>query len=271
MNAETGTARDERRAAALPAAAIVIPAYNEARTIADVVRRAAAQLPLVIVVDDGSTDGTAAMVEELPVVLLRNGANLGKAGSLRRGAAEAIRRGAQLVITLDGDGQHAPEDIALLLEAQPAAPGQIIIGARLHQRDRIPGARYWANRVANFWIALAAGYPVADTQSGFRLYPARIFNEARVRYERSHSFVFESEVLIEAARLGVRAVCVPVGVSYSDRARASHFRPVLDIARIVRMVAWRLITQRLPSILSLRRAPLPRPQNQPQINADKRS
>ena len=251
-------------------AAIVIPAYNEARTIGDVARRAAAQLPLVIVVDDGSTDGTAAMVEGLPVVLLRNETNLGKAASLRRGAVEALRRGAAVIVTLDGDGQHEPEDVPLLLEAHRTAPGHLIVGARLHQRDRIPGPRYWANRVANFWIGLAAGYPIADSQSGFRLYPACIFNEARVRCDRAHSFVFESEVLIEGARLGVRAICIPVGVTYSRRARASHFRPVLDIARIVRMVAWRLITQRLPSLLRLRRAPPPRQRNQPQINADKR-
>lgn len=268
MSADTDTPSGGLMMAGTPPAAIVIPAYNEARTIGDVAQRALVQLPLVIVVDDGSTDGTAAPLEGLPVVLLRNEANLGKAGSLRRGATEAMRRGAQLIITLDGDGQHAPEDIPLLLEAHRTAPGHIIIGARLHRRDRIPRSRYRANRVANFWISLAAGYPIADSQSGFRLYPARIFSQARVRYERAHSFVFESEVLIEAARLDARAVCVPVGVIYSDRARASHFRPVLDIARIVRMVAWRLITQRLPSLL--RRAPLSRRQNQPQINADKR-
>jgi hypothetical protein len=192
--------------------------------------------------------------------VLHNDANLGKAGSLRRGADEAIRRGAQLIVTLDGDGQHAPEDIPLLFAAHHASPGHVIVGARLHQRDRIPAPRYWANRVANFWIALAAGHPIADSQSGFRIYPAWIFNTARVCYDRTHSFVFESEVLIEAARLGAQSVCVPVGVTYSDRPRASHFRPVLDIARIARMVAWRLITQRLPSLLRLRRAPLPRRQ-----------
>ena len=239
-----------------PVAAVVIPAYNEARTIRNVARRAAAQLPLVIVIDDGSTDGTAAMVEDLPVVALRNDTNLGKAGSLRRGVDEAVRCGADLIVTLDGDGQHAPEDIPALLAASRASPGHIIIGARLHRREKIPARRYWANRIANFGIGLAAGYPIADSQSGFRVYPARIFSEARVRYDRAHSFVFESEVLIEAARLEAQAVCVPIGVTYSNRARASHFRPVLDIARIVRMLAWRLITQRMPTLLRLRRGPL---------------
>lgn len=245
---------------AIPVAAVVIPAYNEARTIRDVARRAAAQVPLVIVVNDHSTDGTAAQLEGLPVVALRNDVNLGKAGSLRRGADEALRRGADLIVTLDGDGQHAPEDIPVLLAACRGAPGHIIVGARLHQREKIPAPRYRANRIANFWVGLAAGYPIADSQSGFRVYPARIFSEAQVRYDRAHSFVFESEVLIEAARLGAAAVCVPVSVTYSDRARASYFRPVLDIARIVRMVAWRLLAHRLPSLAGLRRELLQRRQ-----------
>ncbi|HEX9184169.1 MAG TPA: glycosyltransferase family 2 protein [Burkholderiales bacterium] len=225
--------------------AVVIPAYNEAATIRDVAERARAQLPLVIVVDDGSTDGTAAALAGLDVVLLRNPANEGKAASLRRGADEALQRGAQVVVTLDGDGQHCPEDIPLLLGAWREAPDGIVIGSRLHRSSLIPKARYRANRVANFWISLAAGYPIADSQSGFRVYPARVLREARVRCDRAHSFVFESEILIEAARLGVQARCVPVQVVYGDRARASHFRPVLDIARIVRMVAWRLISQGL--------------------------
>jgi glycosyltransferase involved in cell wall biosynthesis len=212
-------------------------------------------VPLVIVVDDGSTDGTAAALAGLDVVLLRNAANLGKAASLRRGADEALQRGAQPVVTLDGDGQHCPEDIPLLLGAWRAAPECLVIGSRLHGRHLIPAARYWANRVANFWISLAAGYAIADSQSGFRVYPARLLREARVRCDRARCFVFESEILIEAARLGVRARSVPVQVVYGERARASHFRPVLDIARIVRMVAWRLLSQGLVQrAAALRRA-----------------
>jgi len=225
--------------------AIVIPAYNEARAIRDVAGRALAQAPLVIVVDDGSTDGTVAALEGLPVVVLRNDGNRGKAASLRNGADEAIKRGAGAIITLDGDGQHAPEDVPLLVAAHAAAPGRMVIGARLHAREEIPPARYWANRFANFWIGWAAGYPIADSQSGFRIYPAALFSQARVNYDEAHSFVFESEIVIEAARLGIYAKCVPISVSYSTGHRPSHFRPVVDIARIVRMVAWRLLARGL--------------------------
>jgi glycosyltransferase involved in cell wall biosynthesis len=235
--------------------AVVIPAYNEAASIRDVAQRARQLVELVIVVDDGSTDATVAALAGLDVVLLRNESNLGKAASLRRGADEAMRRGASAIVTLDGDGQHCPEDIPALMRAWREAPECIVIGSRLHQRELIPSARYRANRVANFWIGLASGYAIADSQSGFRVYPARLLREARVRCDRARSFVFESEILIEAARLGVRALCVPVQVVYSSRARASHFRPVLDIARIARMLAWRLLTQTLAQrAAALRRA-----------------
>jgi glycosyltransferase involved in cell wall biosynthesis len=236
-------------------AAVVIPAYNEAATVRDVAQRALQQAALVIVVDDGSCDGTAQGLEGLGAVVLRNEGNQGKAASLRRGADEAMRLGATAIVTLDGDGQHCPEDIPALMRAWHAAPDSIVIGSRLHERGKIPPVRYWANRFANSCIGIVAGYPIADSQSGFRVYPARVFGEARLRYDRAHSFVFESEVLIEAVRLGIRAHCVPVQVIYSDRARASHFRPVVDIARIARMLIWRLLTQGLAQrAAALRRA-----------------
>ncbi len=229
----------------LPSMAVVIPAFNEARTIRDVAQRALAQMTLVIVVDDGSMDGTASALEGLPVVVLRSEVNRGKAASLRVGADEAVRRGAGAIITLDGDAQHCPEDIPLLLEAHAGAPGCIVIGSRLHAKGAIPTARYRANRFANFWISWAAGYPIVDSQSGFRIYPVSLFARVRVNTGRASSFVFESQILIEAARLGVRAICVPVRTIYSTQARASHFRPIVDIARITRMVAWSLITRGL--------------------------
>lgn len=225
--------------------AVVIPAYNEKATLRHVAEGALAHASLVIVVDDGSTDGTADVVADLPVLVLRNARNEGKAASLWRGAHEALSRGAAAVCTIDGDAQHDPNDIPRLLDAHRDSPASIVIGSRLHSSAAIPRARYRANRIANFWIGWAAGYPVADSQSGFRVYPAELFQRARARHDLRASFVFESEIIIEAARLGVKAVSVPITVTYANPCRKSHFRPVVDIARIVRMVAGRLLARGL--------------------------
>jgi glycosyltransferase involved in cell wall biosynthesis len=225
--------------------AVVIPAYNEAATIRAVAQDALAQLPHVVVVDDGSIDGTSEALAGLAVTLLRNPRNRGKAAAMFIGAQAALRAGATAVLTIDGDGQHDPGDIPRLLRAAAASPGAIVIGSRLHAKAAIPKARYLANRFANFWIAWAAGQPIVDTQSGFRVYPAAVFRDLSVRHSRWASFVFESEVLIEASQAGVGVVCVPVTVSYANPARRSHFRPVADIAKIVVMVAGRLLRRGL--------------------------
>ena len=237
--------------------AVVIPALNEAATLRDVVSRALRQLERVIVVDDGSCDGTAAALDGLPAVVLRNSRTLGKAASLRRGMAFALDEGAYAVITLDGDGQHAPEDIPRLIAASQQNAGSIVIGARLHEHRNIPRSRYLANRFANFWIAWAAGYPLNDSQSGFRLYPAAVLRALHVADNKSCGFVFESEMLIDAARAGVKSVSIAIPAVYSTGARPSHFRPVIDILLITRMVAWKLLSRGLylPGLIrSLKRA-----------------
>ena len=247
---------------AVPGIAVVIPAYNEAATIRDIASRALAHADRVIVVDDGSTDDTARQLAGLPLTLLRNPHNMGKAASLWRGMQMAVEAGAQVVVTLDGDGQHCPEDIPPLRAAARAHPECIVIGSRLHEKDKIPKARYRANRFANFWIAWAAGYPIRDSQSGFRLYPAALLRRIRVGHDKNAGFVFESEVLIEAGRMGVRSVDVPIAAIYVSHARPSHFRPVADIALIVRMVAWKLLSRGmyLPGLVrSLRRPDTERP------------
>jgi glycosyltransferase involved in cell wall biosynthesis len=220
---------------------VVIPAYNEAATIRDVVERTLPHAPSVIVVDDGSTDDTPARVAGLPVTLLVNERNLGKAASIWRGAQTALDAGARSIVTIDGDGQHSPEDLRRIFHAAAQRPNAIVIGARLHARATIPRVRYFANRFANFWIAWAAGRPIADTQSGFRYYPAAVFRTLDVRHGRWSSFVFESEVLIAASRAGIDVVCVPISVSYANPARASHLHPVADIAKIALMLTCRLI------------------------------
>lgn len=222
---------------------IVIPAFNEARTIRALAQAALSVCPRVIVVDDASVDATAEQLQDLPVALLRHEVNRGKAASLRTAFEHALAHDAACVIALDGDGQHDPGDAELLLGAWRSQPGRIVIGSRLHDRQHFPPARYYANRFACFWIAWAAGHPIADSQSGFRVYPQAVLRIALGSRVRSQRFTFESEILIEAARQGHRTIAVAIPGRYPRNARPSHFRPVLDIAKIVVMVAGRLLRQ----------------------------
>ncbi|UCE90499.1 MAG: glycosyltransferase [Pseudomonadota bacterium] len=224
---------------------VVIPAYNEVRTIRDVAARARAMCELVFVVDDGSKDGTVAALQDLDVTVIRQNANGGKGAALWRGMQAAVATGADAVITLDADGQHCPEDIPRFVEAWKAQPDRIIVGARLADKESFPTQRYYANRIANFWIAWAAGYPISDSQSGFRLYPAALLRQLRFRVSRQKGFVFESEILIKAARCGFRSTPIPIAAVYAQGARPSYFRSFRDIAFITRMVAWSLISHGL--------------------------
>lgn len=224
--------------------AVVIPAYNEAATIRDLVERTLRLCPQVIVVDDGSEDGTAPALDGLPVQVLRHPQNQGKAASLWRGLQAARASGVELIVTLDGDGQHAPEDIPRLLAAAHRHPGSLVIGARLADRSAIPWLRYVANRAAVFWLSWACGQRLTDSQSGFRVYPAALFQGLSIVHDRVHGFVFESEILIEAARRGHRIAMVPIAAVYHAGARASHYRHI-DTLRIVRMIAWKLLSRGL--------------------------
>lgn len=225
--------------------AIIIPAYNEAATIRDIATRSLAICPRVIVIDDGSGDDTSAELDGLPVHLIQHSQNLGKAASLWDGIRKARSLGATYLVTLDGDGQHAPEDIPRLMAQISAYPDHIIIGARLADKSAIPAKRYYANRIANFWLAWAAGYPLSDSQSGFRVYPARLFDNLKISISRRSSFVFESEILIRAAQRGIYSTAVAIPAVYTEQARPSHFRGVRDISLITLMVARSLFARGL--------------------------
>jgi glycosyltransferase involved in cell wall biosynthesis len=222
---------------------VVIPAYNEAETVRDVAIRARQQCPNVIVVDDASSDGTDQVLAGLDVTVLRNELNCGKAGSLVRGFDHALAHEAAGVITLDADGQHAPEEISAFIERSLEDPNGFFIGARRRDQRRASFWRYAANRIADFWIGWAAGRPIEDSQSGFRLYPAHLLRAIKIPYGPERSFVYESEILIEAARQGFALGNVVVSVSPRVAPSPSHFRPILDIMRIVRMVAWKLVSR----------------------------
>ena len=224
---------------------VLIPAYNEAPTVREVAARARRYCAHVMVVDDGSTDGTLEALAGLDIILLRNEQNRGKGDSLARGFQEALTQGAVGVITLDADGQHAPEEIPSFIAATLENLEAFVIGARRSLQRKSSSWRYLANRIADFWISWAAGRPIEDSQSGFRFYPARLLRDLTLKHGRQQSFVFESEVMIEAARRGVRFVFIPIGVAPRVGARTSHFRPVVDIVRITKMIALKLLSRGL--------------------------
>jgi glycosyltransferase involved in cell wall biosynthesis len=222
---------------------IVIPAYNEEGTIRDVVKRALKQCKSVIVVDDGSTDNTVEELNNLPIHLIKHATNKGKAMSLWDGFQLALKNKNDFIITLDGDAQHAPEDIDLLINKRKKHKKHIIIGARLADKDSIPAKRYYANKIANFWIAWASGYPISDSQSGFRLYPSMLFKDLKISISKNNGFVFESEVIIKAAQVGIYSHSVPIPAVYREDARPSHFQGVRDITLITLMVGKSLISR----------------------------
>ena len=222
--------------------AVVIPALNEALRIRGVVESALAHCANVIVVDDGSEDGTADHIADLPVTVLRHARRMGKGASLRAGFAEALRREYHAIITMDGDGQHAADDIPRLLDAGNRHPGHIVIGARLRKRALQPTYRRIANEFGDWGIAWGTGYQIADTQSGQRLYPAE---GAALGDVPGEDFVFEAQILISAAQqLGTRCVSIPIESRYQcedsvEAFRASHFKPVRDFGRIT----WHIVAQ----------------------------
>ena len=229
----------EMKARGAGTAFVVIPALNEERAIRAVVVDALAQCANVVVVDDGSSDGTSAAIADLAVERIRHAQPLGKARALQDGFRRALELGASGVLTMDGDGQHAGADLPRLLAAAARYPDHIVIGARLLERDAQPGKNRFGNAQADWWVSWACGQRIVDSQSGQRYYPRKVLQLA---IEMTHQgFVFESAILIEAARRGIPTLSVPIAASYAEGRRASHFKPFRDVTKITRMIAWRLL------------------------------
>ena len=201
----------------------VIPVHNEAATIAQVVRAALTYVP-VIVVDDASSDGSGPLAAATGAIVLTLPYRHGKGAALRRGFVTATQEGADAIVTLDGDGQHDPQDIPRLLTASQCWPDSIIIGSRVSAASEMPRHRLHAIRVASFWISWMTGCNIADTQSGFRVYPVHILQSLRLQHG---GFLLESELLLKASQAGWRIDEIPIRARYPAGCK-SHYRPVRD-------------------------------------------
>ena len=225
--------------------AVVIPALNERLRIREVVQDALNYADTVIVIDDGSDDGTGDLVKDQAITLIRHPQRMGKGQSLRDGFKQALAMGALAVTTMDGDGQHLAKDIPRLIEAANAHPGDVIIGARMKKRASQPWYRRLGNDFGDWGISWGCGYGVVDTQSGQRLYPRNVMALEAVAGE---GFVFEAQLLISAARkAGAGIVCVPIEARYAspdaaEAFRKSHFRLFRDLYNITSHVVAQVLS-----------------------------
>jgi glycosyltransferase involved in cell wall biosynthesis len=210
---------------------VLIPTYNNSGTLAAVINDVAKYTRHIIVVNDGSTDDTASLLQGFDFIrVVNHPVNQGKGLALRAGFAFARQQGYQHAISIDSDGQHFAKDLFRFLEALEKNPSAIVIGARNMDQAAVPGGSSFGNKFSNFWFKVETGITMPDTQSGYRLYPLEPLQSIRFITRR---FEFEIEVLVRAAWKGVNIVSVPVAVYYAPKeTRISHFRPVKDFVRI---------------------------------------
>lgn len=211
---------------------VVIATYDNAGTIADVVRRVEAITRDIIVVDDGCTDDTLALLQQLdvPPHIVTYRPNRGKGHALVQGFKKAMQLGWNHVITLDSDGQHYPEDLPLLVAAWTQHKDALIVGERGTGHLNMPRGNTFANKFSNFWFTLQTGIKLNDTQTGFRLYPLRRLRWLGITTSRYEA---ELEMLVFAAWHGIEIVPVKVRVYYPPQGeRVTHFRPWADFGRI---------------------------------------
>jgi glycosyltransferase involved in cell wall biosynthesis len=212
--------------------AAAIPALDAASSIGEVVRRARALVPDVLVVDDGSSDDTSGEARRAGAEVLRQDANRGKGAALRLAFDTLFGRGAEAVVTLDADGQHLPEEIPKLLAR--AAAADLVIGGREEAFGEMGAVRRVSNRLSSVAISAVAGLHLGDVQSGFRLYGRGLVETTG--FPENH-FDAESAVVVRAVRSGLRVVSVPVRLGFADGRTTSHYRPLVDSLRIARAVA----------------------------------
>ena len=203
---------------------VIIPTYNNAGTLENVLQRCLDQGLPVLVVDDGSTDGTPEILARLGVPFVRHPQNQGKGRALKTGFMEARKQGYQYALTIDSDGQHYPEDIPALL----AEKGErtLVVGSR--SQMGADGGGSFANRFSNFWFHLYTGVSLPDTQTGFRLYSLQELPSLKLLSARYEA---ELTLLVFSAWKGLKLKPVPVKVAYPED-RVSHFRPGADFTRI---------------------------------------
>ena len=211
---------------------ILIPSFNAARTLGAVAAECLLAGVPVVVVDDGSVDGTAGTVAGLPVVLLRHEHNQGKGRALRTGFAWVLEQGFAAVVTLDADGQHDVSAVARVYESARDGGVDLLIASRHTQFENMAGLRAFWNRFGVWCMRKRTGFEITDSQSGFRYYSAGLLRSVTLHAD---GYDLEMELLMKAWRKGFRIASLPVAARVADGRSTSHFRPVRDTWNICKI------------------------------------
>lgn len=206
----------------------VIPAFNVATLLPPVLEAVRISMPgaLLVVVDDGSHDATGAVAAAGADQVIRHDNNRGKGASLRSGITIAMQSGCDVIVTMDGDGQHSPAEAPALVRALASA--DVAVGARQRAGTGMPLQRRVSNRLSSAVVSALAGVPIADSQSGFRAIRSEVLRQVQLRGDRYEQ---ETDFIVRAARAGFRIVSVPVVTLYGP---TSNFRPLRDTALVIR-------------------------------------
>ncbi|MEM7120255.1 MAG: glycosyltransferase family 2 protein [Pseudomonadota bacterium] len=224
----------------------VIPAHNEAPTIRDIVVATRRLVDAVIVIDDGSGDGTSDALSDLDTHIIRHDRNEGKGRCLVEGLDAAFAKGADQVVTLDADGQHDPMDIPAFLARARAFPDAIVLGDRSDDFRNMPATRVLGNGLGSFFVGWACARKLRDAQCGMRLYPRQAWRAVDVPPRDVSGFLFETAVLLHAAEADIAFATLSIAARYDGYVhRPSHFRPVGDLLKIAGMVTRFLFSRRL--------------------------
>ena len=210
---------------------VLIPTYNNSKTLARVVAGVLDYASHVFVINDGSTDDTPEILSQFgsQITVLHHSHNKGKGKALRTGFKAAIKGGFRYALTIDSDGQHYPDDIPLFTEAIADNPDALIMGARNMAQEGVPSKSSFGNKFSNFWYWVETGIKLPDTQTGYRIYPLKRLKHIPLWTTK---FELEIEVIVKLAWFGAKVITVPVKVKYDPDERVTHFRPFRDFTRI---------------------------------------
>ncbi len=210
---------------------IIIPTYNNEKSIRSVVESVLRYSPNVIVVNDGATDATGDILKEIQgIIVIAYKPNRGKGYALKQAFTEACKQGFTHAITLDADGQHKASDLPKFAEAINASPSALIIGSRSFDQPNMPAKNTFANKFSNFWFTTQTAISLPDTQTGYRAYPLKTM---KYRGPLNKRYEAELELLVRCAWRNISIKPITIDVYYPPREeRVSHFRPTHDFVRI---------------------------------------